>query len=84
MSLHLDTDFSAFSGVPQDYSNVNSRTYGDARDSSEQLLQGHDTSALEDDVPTYSPSPSVSLLPINFERETGYEGKGRFADISAV
>lgn len=57
-SLMTLGDYSAFSGLPQDYSNVDSRTYGDARDSSEQLLQGHDISALEDDVLSYSLSPS--------------------------
>jgi hypothetical protein len=87
-SLHLDMtlgDYSAFSGLPQDYSNLGSRTYGDARDSSEQLLQGHDISALEDDVLSYSLSPSVSPLPvIPLKGGQGVETKGKFADISAV
>lgn len=45
---------------PQDFSNIDSRTYGDARNSSEQL-HGLDTSTQEDDVLSYSLSPSVSF-----------------------
>jgi hypothetical protein len=42
---------------PQDFSNIDSRTYGDACNSSEQL-HGLDTSTQEDDVLSYSLSPS--------------------------
>jgi len=56
-SLHWDMHTTGDYPFPQDFSNIDSRTYGDARNSSEQL-QGLDTSTQEDDVLSYSLSPS--------------------------